>query len=193
MKKIVFFLCFFLCCPYVLASDRCQSFVSEVRRSCFFYWGVNFPYHYAVAQLKQESGCRENIKAFDGGQGIAQFMPATEKYVESLMKEEINPMESKSAIKAQAFYMRHLHKQNWEGKLWLTYQAYNGGWTLLKKEYQRAEIADWDLMRLECKRKTIVLKCGDLLNFCDVNYDYSKKIYKYGQQYKIVEDGMKFW
>jgi len=177
----------------VIGSDRCQQYTSEVRKANFLYWGVNFPYWYAIGQLKQESGCRTDLTAFDGGMGIAQFMPSTERYVEGLMKENVNPFEAKSAIRAQAFYMHLLHKQNWANVLWLTYQAYNGGWVLLRKEYQRATISDWDLMRLECRRKVIALKSGKNLDMCDVNYDYSKKVFKYGQLYKVMNDGIKFW
>lgn len=178
-------------CGY--ASDRCQQYIPEVRKANFYYWGINFPYHYAVGQLKQESVCRADATAFDGGQGLAQFMPATEKYVESLMKENLNLYNTHDAIRAQAFYMKLLHKQNWVGRLWLTYMFYNSGVGTVKKEFQRAEIADWDLMRMECRRKILTLKNGQKLDLCDVGYDYPKKVYKYGKQYSIIQDTIKFW
>jgi hypothetical protein len=90
--------------------------------------------------------------------------------------------------------MAHLHKQNWNGSLWITYQGYNGGFSLLKKESQRAGVTDWAKMKRACKRKVLHLKWGDL-NLCEVNYDYSQKVYKYGQQYKLETetDTVPFW
>jgi hypothetical protein len=77
--------------------------------------------------------------------------------------------------------------------LWATYQAYNGGWKWLYLENKRAASSRWEDMKEQCQRKTITLKNGSLLSFCEVNYDYSKRISKYGQQYKTGADGMGFW
>jgi hypothetical protein len=136
------------------------------------------------------------VTAFDAGQGVAQFMPATTKYVRKLMGEyDLDPYNPEHAIKMQAFYMSYLHRQNFgEGKkLWLTYQAYNGGWGNLKKEYKRAGNEQWVDMRNACKRGGVQFKWG-YLSFCEVNYDYSIKVYNYGKKYRGQNiDRMKFW
>jgi len=178
---------------YARALDRCKQYSQEVRVANAYYWGFDFPYWYAIGQLQQESNCRAEITAFDGGMGIAQFMPATEAYIENKMKVPFNPYNPKEAIKANAYYLRLLHKSNWDGSLWLSYCFYNSGQGTMTKEYKRAGITDYDKMKDVCQRKVLTLKNGQKLNLCDVGYDYPNKIYKYGNQYRIGTDKMRFW
>ena len=177
------------------AVDRCQDYLNDVRSQHIRYFGLQYPYWYGLGQLKQESACRANITAFDGGQGIAQFMPATLKDVQTRIGEKLNPYNPQQAIRMQAFYMLSVHKGNkLSGKpLWATYQGYNGGWKWLYLENQRANSSNWSDMKLQCQRKTITLPKGGLLSFCTVNYDYSQRISKYGKQYQVGKDGMRFW
>jgi hypothetical protein len=175
------------------AVDRCQQYLQQVRIEHIKYFGFAFPYWYALGQLKQESACKEKSTAFDQGQGIAQFMPKTEKYIESLMGEQLDPYNPKQAIRMQAFYMDRIHdKENWTDRLWISYQIYNGGASPLKKEYVRAGLLDWDFMKLSCQRKKIQMKWG-VLDLCSTNYNYSKQVEKYGNQYRRGADGMRYW
>ncbi len=173
--------------------DRCQEFIPDVRQQHIRYFGWNYPWWYGVGQLKQESGCRDHITAFDLGQGAAQFMPATVKEVNRLMGENLDPYKRPDALRMQAFYMTRIHRQNWNKALWITYQGYNGGFTLLKRERDRAGKTDWDAMKQCCKRKILTLKSGKKLDLCSVNYDYSKKVYKYGNVYRMHPDLIPFW
>ena len=182
-----------LLAPFLRAADRCALLVKDVRVEHTRYFGLQFPYWYGVGQLKQESACRTTVTAFDAGQGVAQFMPKTAQYVQSLMGEALDPYNPRQAIRMQAFYMNRIHaKENWTGRLWITYQIYNGGKATLYKEFQRAQILDWDLMKMSCQRKKILMKWGTL-DLCLVNYDYSKKVEKYGNQYRRGVDGMRYW
>ena len=175
------------------ALDRCEALVQNVRIEHTRYFGFQFPYWYGVGQLKQESTCRTDVTAFDSGQGVAQFMPKTAQYVQALMGEALDPYNPHQAIRMQAFYMNRIHtKDNWSGHLWIAYQIYNGGRSALYNEFQRAQLLDWDLMKMCCQRKKIQMKWG-ILYLCVVNYDYSKKVEKYGNQYRRGIDGMKFW
>jgi hypothetical protein len=109
------------------------------------------------------------------------------------MGEKLDPYNAKDAIRMQAFYMQKIHtKENWTGRLWTSYQIYNGGASTLKNEYKRAGILDWDLMKLSCTRKKIQMKWG-ILDLCEVNYSYSKQIEKYGNVYRRGPDGMRYW
>ena len=175
------------------AADRCESLVKDVRVEHTRYFGIQFPYWYGVGQLKQESACRTSVTAFDAGQGVAQFMPKTAQYISSLMGEALDPYNPKQAIRMQAFYMNRIHtKENWSATLWVAYQIYNGGKAMLYREFQRAQVLDWDLMKICCQRKKIQMKWG-VLDLCQVNYDYSKKVEKYGNQYRRGADGMEYW
>jgi hypothetical protein len=123
----------FIAAP-VFATDRCTSFIRPVRVEHTKYFGIQFPWWYGVGQLKQESCCRESVTAFDAGMGVAQFMPKTSQYIQSLMGEKLNPYNAKQAIRMQAFYMHRIHTaENWTPLLWIDYQIYNGGKPLLYK------------------------------------------------------------
>lgn len=176
----------------VLALERCNSFVPLVRNAHMKYFGPAYPWQYGVGQLQQESNCRANITAFDGGMGAAQFMPKTSQYIQSLMRDKLNPYNPVDAARMQAFYMARIYqKENPYKRIWWSYQVYNGGYSLLKKEADRAGKPDHDLMRLYCKRKVIQLKSGPL-DFCSVNYEYSERIFRYGQKYGPL-DTTTFW
>jgi hypothetical protein len=175
------------------ALDRCEAHIKDVRVEHTKYFGIQFPYWYGVGQLKQESACRTNVTAFDAGQGVAQFMPKTAQYISSLMGEALDPYNPRQAIRMQAYYMNRIHRlENWTPALWVSYQIYNGGKGTLYKEYQRAEILDWDLMKMCCQRKKIQMKWG-VLDLCEVHYDYSTKVERYGAAYRRGADGMRYW
>uniref|UniRef100_A0A6M3JE46 Putative transglycosylase n=2 Tax=viral metagenome TaxID=1070528 RepID=A0A6M3JE46_9ZZZZ len=173
--------------------DRCSQWIQPVRTEHTKYFGFQFPYWYGVGQLRAESACRADVGSFDGGQGVAQFMPKTAQYIASLMGEALDPYNPKQAIRAQAFYMNRIHiLENWGIKLWIDYQIYNGGRGTLYNEYKRAGYTDWEAMKQECQRKKIEFSWG-ILDLCVVNYDYSKKVASYGEAYRRGSDGMMFW
>jgi hypothetical protein len=194
--RIFLFLALILSVPInSIAIDRCKDHIIDVRNHHILYFGPDYPWWYGVGQLKQESCCRTTVTAFDSGMGIAQFMPATHKYVEGLLGMKLDPYNPHQAIRMQAFYMSVVHKQNkFIGKpLCYTYQAYNGGWKLLYVESERAGSEKWVDMKEACQRRKIKLKSGSILDFCEVNYDYSIRVWKYGNLYKIGKDGKAFW
>ena len=192
---IFWIICAFLllCVNVCRAVDRCLDYKVEVRNSVLLFSGPDYPWWYNLGQLSQESRCRANVTAFDGGQGISQMMPATAREINKEMKENNNPYIASQGIRMQAYYMSKLDKQNWSDRLYITYQAYNGGYTNLKREYERAGSIEWKNMKEQCHRRVITLKNGNKLSLCDVNYDYSMKVYKYGQQYKIGETKRRYW
>lgn len=174
------------------AADRCAEYVPDVRAQHARYFGLDYPHWYGAAQLKQESRCRSNLTAFDGGMGIAQFMPATAREVSTAIGLRLDPYRPEDAIRMQAYYMSRLHRQNPAGALWATYQAYNGGWGNLRAEASRA--GSWNRYRMyeQCRRKIIQLKSGPL-DLCEVNYDYAVRIYQYAAPYRTGPDKMRYW
>ena len=201
MKKLLFGLGILLGFLGVMVTpgytlDRCLDYAQTVRVQHERYFGLDFPYWYGLGQLRQESRCRGNVTAFDGGQGIAQFMPVTARYIKRLMQmPDLDPRNPDHAIRMQAFYMRRLDRSNFApGKgLWITYMFYNSGAGNVKKEYRRAGVACWAAMRGVCKRRIITLRSGGKLNLCDVGYDYPVKVYKYGQRYQRSWDRRRYW
>lgn len=185
-------LCLLLCAGW-LSAERCYQYRLEVRREHARTLGLNYPWWYALGQLRQESQCRSDLTAFDGGMGLAQFMPATAAEVSRRAGIPLDPYRPADAIRLQAIFIADLHRQNPVNRLWATYQAYNGGWTLLKREAVRAGRWDHDVMREACHRKVLPLKGGKVLDFCTVNYSYSRQVAKYGDPYREGPDRMPFW
>lgn len=161
----------------VNAADRCQAYVQGVRKAHTLYFGLDYPYQYGVGQLKQESGCRDITSA----DGYGSSTPAQITY--SFWQKNFTRVGLASAhwTTQQAYIMQDAHRQNPYGKLWVTYQIYNGG-KLVLKEITLAGKADWQSARANCRRGVTHYKSGDRSN-CDINYDYSHQVFKFGNQY----------
>lgn len=185
-----------MCSTRAFAADRCRNIAQDVRVQHEHYFGLGFPWHYGVGQLQQESNCRPDARAPDGGLGLAQFMPATAAALSRQLGVPLDPLVAGQATQMQAYFVWKLQRANpAPGQpLWVAYQAYNGGWDALRGEAARA--GSWNRlgMRMACRRKKITLG-RSLVDLCDVNYGYPQHIHQYGDAYRISpdSDGWKFW
>ena len=130
------FLLFTLCAVSLFgAANRCAPYVQEVRRAHFAVFGVDYPYQYGVAQLKEESNCRDIISNDGyGSEGVAQITMSM--WAVTLKKNGITEVKTlENNLRAQAFIM----KSNWDERypLWVMYQRYNAGYYVVW-EIQRA-------------------------------------------------------
>lgn len=177
------------------ALDRCIHLVQEVRRAHFSVFGLDYPYQYGVAQLKQESNCRDIISNDGvGSQGVAQI---TYRWWQDVLKKngilEIKTLPNH--LRAQAILMRENYNQKYP--LWVAYQRYNGGAHVLK-EIERAGAIDWQAAKDNCKRGQSCFTMRDgtkqCRSNCDINYEYSKNVYKYGKEYgNVVSTRFFYW
>ena len=177
----------------LFALERCALLTQKVRVAHFKEFGISFPYQYGIAQLEQESACRASISNDGAGsQGVAQITYRLWKKI--LDQEGITEIASvQGCLRAQAAIMRYLHEPG--RPLWITYQRYNGGdWVL--KEIKKAGVQDWTKAKAQCTRGNshFKLKNGTVQtrNNCDINYEYSQKIYKLGGQYGAIQDNSQF-
>ncbi|MDX1809725.1 MAG: hypothetical protein R3331_09315 [Sulfurospirillaceae bacterium] len=182
-----------------LSADRCVAYVQQVRVAHSAVFGIDFPYWYGVGQIKQESGCRDIISRDGvGSQGVAQITYRIwQKYLDQKGIYNIDSIGNQ--LHAQAYIMQNAKQQAYSSHLWAAYQLYNGG-GLINKEIMRARKAlhitdvSHDQAHLFCKRKIVHFNNGQTRSACDINYDYSKRIYKYGQEYKTFDTKKyKFW
>ena len=187
-------------CGRVQASTvtaRCASYSQEVRRAHAFYFGVDFPWWYSVAQLRKESACRDVISRDGiGSEGAAQITYRWWK--DALEKQGIPEVRTRSNhLRAQAFINYDAWTRARRGgapKLWVAYQIYNGG-TLVLTEIKRAGAVDPAAARAHCRRKNITFNNGQTINACDINYDYSPRIETYAKPFRTGPDSpaYPFW
>lgn len=172
-------------------AGRCRQYAEEVRQEHFRQFGVDYPWHYALGQLQQESGCR-NVVSLDGigSAGVSQVTWSF--WGPHLVKAGIPDLAtSRHQIRAQALINRDAWDQAHPKRLWIGFQIYNGG-RLVLKEIAAAGVADWAAARAKCRRRVVVFKSGQRLDACEINYDYSQKLAAYGAQYRIGPDAPKF-
>lgn len=174
--------------------QRCQSYVQEVRKAHFSQFGVDYPYQYGVGQLVQESGCR-NILSLDGvgSEGLPQITyrlwqkPLKAKGVASIKAIP-------DQLKAQAIIMKSVYQSKYG--LWVTYQVYNGG-GLVIKEINRAGGENWVKAKDQCRRGQSCFTWKgqrSCRSNCDINYEYSVLVYKYGEKYASVRSSKyRYW
>jgi len=196
LSRLLFILLFLFA---TLSADRCQSYVQDVRKAHYKVFGLDYPYWYGVGQLKQESLCRDVISRDGvGSQGVAQITYRIwKKFLEKRGVDNIQSISNQ--LTAQALIMKDCKKQAFSSHLWVAYQVYNGG-PLVNKEITRARL-DLGIREVPhcvavkyCKRKTITFSNGQKINACDINYDYSEKVFKYGNKYKIINtNSYIFW
>ena len=191
LKRLGLCLCIAPLCIATLSEargiERCQNLTQQVRVAHYKHFGTDFPYHYSIGQLQAESNCR-NIISRDGvgSEGVGQITYRVWKG--ALQKQGITDVKSTSNnVKAQAYINKVSYDQAKYKKLWVAYQIFNGG-TLVNKELTRAGKDDWALAKAACRRKMIHFQGGYSESACTVNYDYSVKVYKYGQLYRSIPD-----
>lgn len=176
-----------------ISLERCKKLINDIRTSHFYYFGVDFPYWYSVAQAEKESACRHNVLSTDGigSEGFAQI--TYRWWQKELSKEgilEIKTIQNHS--KAQAYINYYNYKRTVCKKLFEMYQLYNG--SFVSKDLKRANSCKWEDGLKYCIPKTICVykvkgECRQTRTSCDINYSYSSKIYKLSQKYKTGTDG----
>ncbi len=181
--------------PKAHALQRCKQYAHDVKRYHNWYFGIDFPSEYSVAQLHKESLCRNHILSSDviGSEGPAQI--TFRLWKRQLENEGIHEIKTISNhLRAQAYINRVCYDNAACKKLWVMYQIYNGG-TLVNAEISKAGVCDWTKAYKACKRRDIVFGNGQRRNACDINYEYSKMIYELAGQYKTVErsGGYEYW
>lgn len=181
------------------AVERCKNLIQEIKKSHYYYFGVDFPFWYSVAQAEKESLCRHSILSSDGigSEGFAQI--TFKLWKDKLTREGITEIKSiHNHAKAQAFINKYEYDRTVCLKLFEMYQRYNGG-GLVSKELIRAGSCKWEDGYRTCRRKDVCVYrtnngCKQWRNACDINYSYSIKIYEKGKIYQTSSnDKFNFW
>lgn len=132
----------------------------RVEQAAAEVWGVNGSAARLAAQLHQESAWRANARSPVGAEGLAQFMPATSRWIAQAFPDQLgqfDPWNPQQAALAAALYDRWLYDRvqpigfqalsacsRWVFAL----RGYNGGETWVLRERGlavagRADANDW--------------------------------------------------
>jgi len=199
------------------AKDRCQEYLPDIRAYSIQYNGFAFPWWYNVGCAMVESNCRGNITSFDAGQGIYQFTTSTGITEQIRKVMPLDPYNPTSSIRAQSYYIMTI-RQKFKQKVIIVgksknkgypskfvekcglnladiYRFYNGGYWFFYESERGGTVCDNKEMKSFCVRGgTYTDKAKTKwLSFCDVNYSYPEKIYKYAQVYRTGPDKQRFW
>ena len=179
--------------------NRCLKYKRTVIREANYYIGLNkqcldgVPVSACLmAQIEQESQCKADITAFDGGMGLGQFMPSTAEWMQEIrlpalseISDTAQPYNPQWAIRALVLYDSWLYTQADCVGWYFAFRGYNGGIGLLNKEIARAKSCEARKVESVCKRKVIRMKNGNLLDMCNVNIKYPNEIFNKAKKYDI--------
>jgi len=173
--------------------EACIRIVDKTKLATAKFFASDFPYWYNVGLAHTETKCRFVVSK--DGHGSVGYFQLTPKFLDPMLRPHF-PKYTENHLDhfyAFAYYLRSLYKE----PLWIMYQLYNGGGLVLK-ECQRANSLKWEDCKAQCRRKDVCvwfdgISCRQYRNACDINYNYSQKVYQNGQYYKTGQDVLKFW
>jgi membrane-bound lytic murein transglycosylase MltF len=115
------------------AADLCDQYRPALTREAQAIYGLGAPIPALAGQMRQESGCRADVTAWDNGRGLVQFMDPTALQVARSYPElgTPDPYNPKWAMRALVRYNHWLYarvKGNDACERWAaTFKGYNAG------------------------------------------------------------------
>lgn len=117
---------------------------ATLTRAARTYWGLDAPVAVFAAQVHTESWWRNDTVSHVGAQGLAQFMPATARWLPTVMPETGKPAPFNPAwsLRALCAYDRYLWERvsAWSGyeRMAFSLSAYNGGLGWVNRDKAKA-------------------------------------------------------
>lgn len=123
----------------------------DLIRNSRLVWGLDAPVSTFAAQIHQESGWRHDAKSHVGASGLAQFMPATAKWISGLYAplKDNDPTNPAWAIRAMVEYNKWLYARVPSAathceRMAFVLSSYNGGLGWLQRDVHAAKAAGAD-------------------------------------------------
>jgi len=172
----------------VVYGASCRPYIPYLKLYSEKIIAKDFPYWYLVGQDYQESNCRFVI-SYDGVGSESPAQITWRVWGRTLKRYGIRNLKTtKNFTKAQVLIMNILIKKTRKkgyNKLWVPFQAYNGGWLVLKEikrtpshlRYMQHEV------KKRCRRRIIHFRNGQSKPACDINYEYFIQISEHTARY----------
>lgn len=133
--------CSFFAQAHAQVPQAAQQYRPLLTRTAHAVWGLNAPVAVFAAQLHQESAWRPGAVSHVGAQGLAQFMPATTRWIASLDAQLASqqPFNPAWALRALVTYDLWLYERaparyTAHDRMWVALRSYNGGLGHWQKE-----------------------------------------------------------
>ena len=121
-------------CAQAQVPQAAQQYRGLLVRTAHAAWGLDAPVAVFAAQVHQESAWRPDAVSYVGAQGLAQFMPATTKWIAGLHPDLASqqPYNPAWALRALVTYDRWLYdrapaRYSARDRMWVALRSYNGG------------------------------------------------------------------
>lgn len=159
--------------------QQAQQYRALLVRTAHAAWGLDAPVAVFAAQVHQESAWRPDAVSRVGAQGLAQFMPATAKWISGIdpALAARQPYSPSWALRALVTYDRWLYDRTPahyapQDRMWVALRGYNGG-----LGHWQAEAAGTGLARPT--RAQVDAACGQARRaaaHCAENLGYPQRI-----------------
>lgn len=138
-------------------------------------WGMDAPVSSLAAQLHQESGWRRAAVSSAGALGLAQFMPATARWISAEFGDIPAPLDPRWSMLYQSRYMKQLyegidHATDPCERYAFALAAYNGGLGWVRRRQAMSRTPE------VCLFQTCEINPGILPSNQRENSDYPKRI-----------------
>ncbi|MBV7693990.1 transglycosylase SLT domain-containing protein [Limnobaculum sp. M2-1] len=147
MKAVILLILLITACHPVLAAvpGDAARYKRDLTRVSHAQWGLDAPVATFAAQIHQESRWRSDARSPVGAVGLAQFMPATSKWIAGIYPSSLGnnqPYNPAWALQALVTY-NHWHYQRIKADTdcdrWaFTLSAYNGGLGWVQRDQKKA-------------------------------------------------------
>jgi soluble lytic murein transglycosylase-like protein len=149
---------------------------ADLTREARQVWGLNAPIPIFAAQIHQESGWNPQAVSRVGAKGMAQFMPATARWIATIdpalaNAEATNPRWAiRALVRYDGWLVKRVQGDSEFNLLWAALRAYNGG---LGHWQMEAKVAQ------STQRQAVDAACGQAkrhASFCPENLGYPHRI-----------------
>lgn len=204
IKNLLIFLIMVSQISFAEASTfNCKNLLPKVKQASQYILGIDFPWWYNLGQIETESNCLWHTSLDGiGSVGYAQITP---KFWDKILKTLFPNWKIKNHTDhflSQAYIIKKCLQQAFCSNLWNAYQCYNRNCMKVNQEaflsqcnYLRA----YKICNLRFSKNICVWKknsmCLQYRSNCEINYEYSYKIWKNGKKYRegLIEKSYRFW